>query len=132
MTSPIVGPSATAIESAKKGIPRLAFTEPSTGSTTTQRRAAVAEAALAELLGDERERLPARMQPLQPLDDLALGRLVDGGGVVAADTGPEDRLAVGPCRQPVEDLAQVADGAAALLEPVDHTGWNSRPVNSLG
>ena len=34
-TSPIVGPSATAIETAKKGKPRLAFSEPSMGSTTT-------------------------------------------------------------------------------------------------
>ena len=38
-TSAIVGPSATAIESAKCGSPRLAFSEPSIGSITTSRSA---------------------------------------------------------------------------------------------
>src|SRR4051794_26903239 len=39
-TSSIVSPSATAIETAKKGMPRLALSEPSIGSTTTSGRPA--------------------------------------------------------------------------------------------
>ena len=72
------------------------------------------------------------MQPLEPLDHHALGRVVDRGRVVAADAGAQDRLSVGAGGQPLEDHAQVANRAAALLQPIRQTGWNSSPLKSLG
>ena len=130
MTSPIAGPSATASESEKNGIPRLAFTEPSIGSTIDAHRPARAEGALAELLRDEQE---IRLERLEPGDHRVLGRCVDRRRVVAALTAPQHRLPLAAGRELGEDEVDVRDAVAAEAEPVDgHTGWKSRPLVSLG
>ena len=103
----MVGPSATAIESAKNGMPRFAFTEPSIGSTTT-RRGRPRRRALAQLLGDEHEVLAER---LEPRDDRRLGCRVDRRRVVAAFAGAQDRLALLRRRQVGENIADVRDAA---------------------
>ena len=77
----MVSPAATASENEKYGIPRFAFTEPSIGSSDYPARAARAEDALAELLGDEHEIL---VQLREAGDDGVLGRLVDRRRIVSA------------------------------------------------
>jgi hypothetical protein len=60
------------------------------------------------------------VQALEPGEDRSLGRGVNGGRLVAADTVPHDGLALLTGRHPLEDPAQVLDGAAAELEPGRH------------
>jgi hypothetical protein len=78
-----VAPSATASDSEKKGMSRLAFSEPSIGSQTTRQGAPEPKTALAELLRDEREVL---VELLESVDDGRLGRRVDRRRLVAALT----------------------------------------------
>ena len=130
MTSSIVGPSATASESEKNGIPRLAFTEPSIGSTTTRIGAARAEGPLAELLRDEHE---VRVERLEPGDDGILGGRVDRGRVVAALALPEHRLALEAGRQLARARLDVRDAVAAELEPVGGSyGVEEQAARQLG
>ena len=62
-------------------MPRLAFTEPSIGSTTTRSGPPAPNDALAELLRDEDE---VAVERLEPRDDRVLGGRVDRRRVVAA------------------------------------------------
>ena len=127
----MVAPSATASENEKNGIPRLALTEPSIGSTTTRRVATRAERALAELLGDEDEVLLERRETL---DDGVLGGLVDRSGVVSAVSASQHGLALDPRRKPLESLTDVGDAQPAGGEPVGHKsrGWKRRPDSGFG
>ena len=126
----MVGPSATASESEKNGIPALRVHRAVDRVDDDPQRAAGAERALAELLRDEHE---VRAERLEPRDDGVLRRSVDRGRVVAALAGPEHRLALVPRRQPLEDRLDVRDAVATEPEPVDgHTGWKRRPLVSFG
>ena len=81
-TSAIVGPSATAIESAKCGSPRLALTEPSIGSITTSTSVAaevddpalLADRGEARARGVQRARARRRRRPRPPRRSAACGR----------------------------------------------------------
>ena len=132
-TSRISGPSATARDSAKYGMPRLAFSEPSIGSSTT-RVSLVAEGPLAELLGHEREVVPCRVQRLEPPHDRRLRSRVDRSRVVAAEPRPDDRLAVGARRQLGEHAAAGRRPPAAQTSSQTwlKARWKSRPESSLG
>ena len=74
-------PAATAIDTQANGRPRLALTEPSTGSITTRRTARAAELDLAALLRDRAQR---HAQPLELGEHRVLRRLVDRERRVAA------------------------------------------------
>ena len=108
---------------------RLALSEPSIGSQTTRQGCAGPEHPLAELLGDEREVLVER---LEPVHDRGLGGRVDRRRVVAAlalaSTGSRSTR-VGSSASTRLD---VADRVAAHLEPRLHSGWKSRPEISFG
>jgi hypothetical protein len=80
--------------------------------------ALAAEAALAQLLGDEPEVDAARMQLLQPRDDDGLGVAVDHCRVVAALALAHDRLAHVARRERGEGRADVGGHLPAEAEPV--------------
>ena len=80
-------------------------------------RSSRAELPLAELLRDEHEVL-ARL--FEPAHDRRLGGRVDGGRLVAALAGADDRLALGPPGQLGQHAAYVLGRRAAGGEPRLH------------
>ena len=115
-TSPIVGPSATASESEKNGMPRFALTEPSIGSTTTR---TAPPAPNDRTPSSSETSMKSGSERLEPRDDGVLGRRVDRRRVVAALARPQHRLALDPRRQSPRTTSMSATQAAAELEPVD-------------
>ena len=81
VTSSIVGPSATASESEKYGIPRLALTEPSTGSTTTRTGPPSPKP---RSPSSSETSVKSQLERLEPTDDRVLAGGVDRRRVVAA------------------------------------------------
>ena len=117
MTSPIVGPSATASENAKKGIPRFAFTEPSIGIDDDAPRPACAEVRSPSSSDTSTKSSPSAASRST---DGVLRRLVDRRRVVAADAELEHRLALDSRRQPLEYAFDVLDAEPTRLEPRRH------------
>ena len=76
----MVGPSATASEKEKNGMPRFAFTDPSIGSTTTLQRPP-APKVLSPSSSETSTKSSSSAD--EPRDDRILGRLVDRSRVVA-------------------------------------------------
>ena len=131
MTSPIVGPSATASENEKNGIPRFAFTEPSIGSTTTL---LAPPAPNARSPSSSETSTKSSLERGEPLDDGVLGRLIDRCRVVAALARPEHRLALHARGQSLEHVADVRDAQAARSRARASrlTGWKSSPESGFG
>ena len=108
------------MESAKKPMPRFAFSEPSMGSITTN----VAPSPIdAGFFGNDRQTVDL----FEPSEDRALGCRVDRRCLVAALAGADDRLTVGAQRQLDEHAAHVLDRRAAEAEPVSQAGGRAGP-----
>ena len=90
------GPDATAIDTQANGRPRLAFSEPSTGSITTRTDPAVAPPSATPRRAPPRPPTSGTPERLELGEDRVLGRLVDGQRHVAALALPlgTDRSAV--------------------------------------
>ena len=106
-------------------MPRLALSEPSIGSTTTSGQPCAADAA--DLLRDDRARSSRTRARIR-----VLGGPVDRRRVVAAEAFADDRLALDARRQPLEHGVDVRDSGPTELQPVSHSGSNSRPDVSFG
>ena len=134
-TSPIVGPSAIAIESANHGMPRLAFRLPSIGSTTTT---GPEPSPKTRSPSSSETSVKSRPGAFEHRDDGGLGGGVDGGRVVAALARAQHRLALVARRQLGDGAGHGGRGRAAQLEPglrVDRHSSNGairRPLVSLG
>ena len=122
-------PSATASESEKNGMSALGVQRAVDRIDDDAPGLPAPEDPLAELLGDEREVLVER---LEPVHDRGLSGGVDRRRVVAALALGEHGLALDSGRQLGEHGLDVADGVAAHLEPRFHRGWKSRPEISFG
>ena len=93
-----------------------------------------AEGALAQLLGDERELGPGRMQIFEESDDRGLGGRVDRRRLVAALALTRDRLSFQPRRELRERSLDRGRRVAAEGEPIAHSskGEKRSPLASLG
>ena len=83
----------------------------------------------AGLLADDRHVAAAA----QAFENHPFGRRVDGGGVVAAEAGADDRLTLRTAGKLAEHGGDVVAGGATEGEPLVHaTGKRSSPEVSLG
>src|SRR3954453_13327314 len=120
----MAGPPAAAVESKKKGNPRSACSAPVSCAperTAGPRPPPPASPPPPDSLRDDRE----VVEPAEVSEDRVLGSLVDGGRVVAAQTRPDDRLALRPRGQLREHDLHVLDGGSADAQPVVHRGKSS-------
>ena len=112
----MVSPSATAIETEKNGIPRLALSDPSIGSTTMRKGPSLSR------MPTSSETIVAPSTAREPLKDHALGGGVDRSRLVSSLAVADDRLPLDAGGQLDEDAANVLDRLAAEREPVGHNG----------
>ena len=130
-TSRIVGPSASAIDTACGANPRLAFREPSIGSITTRTgRTAAAELDLAPLLGDRREARPAGVQPRELGEDQILRGLIDHKRPVAALAEADDRGAIAGGGKRGEHRVELDGDPPARRKPIRRWGGGLHAVIS--
>ena len=115
-------PSATAIEIEWCGRPRLALTEPSSGSITTS-VSVPPKSTVPALLADGGEAQALVVQPGELVEHRVLGRGVDHQRAVAAlPAGPDLGHALGRGGPVAEDAAQLARRTAADAQPVGVPG----------
>ena len=126
-----MGPSATATDTEKNGMPRFAFTDPSIGSTTT--RIVPPPLTSRTPASSDTTREAELLDRAQPVEDALLGARVDRRRLVAALALAQDGLPLLAGRQLDEQVADVLDRGAAGVEPGPLTsGWNSSPETSFG
>ena len=136
-TSSIAGPSATAIESAKNGMPRFAFRLPSIGSTTTAGPSgALPKTSLAELLGHDGEAL-AVARPRARGSATTAASAAASTAVVSSPpiAGPTTRLALRARRAARRARAPTAAPASrqtASQSVTRRSGEKRRPLVSFG
>ena len=108
-------------------MPRLAFTEPSIGSTTTHGRIR-ARARRTELLRDEHEVLANASSRATASSAAA----VDRRRVVAALAGAQNRLALARFGSSASDVVDIRDAARQVSSQSVIAGWKSKPERSFG